>query len=86
MILSEIQAIEQLGPLIGSLIVEMPYGWDPFNIEADDQLVYDWVTHPDNTWCSGKKHDFEVFVKLKAEYEVGDYARAVLQIFGIRVK
>jgi hypothetical protein len=83
--LSQQQAIEQLRPLIGSL-VDIAYGWDPFNIEADDKNVLQWVGHEDNTWCSGKKYDFELFVELKAEYEVGDYARAVLQVFGIRVK
>ena len=84
MVLSEIQAIEQLGPLIGSLIVGMPYGWAPFNSESDDQFVYDWVTHPDNEWCSGKKEDF--IMLSQPEYSVGDYARTVLLVLGIRVK
>lgn len=84
MVLTKEQAIEQLRPLIGSLIVEMPYGWDPFNSEADDQFVYDWVTHPDNGWCSGKKEDF--ILLLQSEHSVGDYARTVLLVLGIRVK
>ena len=62
----------------------MTVGWDPFNIEADDRLIYDWVKHPDNKWCSGKKHDFEIL--LQPEYSVGDYARTVLLVLGIKVR
>jgi hypothetical protein len=83
-VLSEIQAIEQLRPLIGSLIVEMTIGWDPFNNGDDDKNVQQWVKHPDNNWCSGKKEDFELL--LQPEYNVGDYARTLLLVLGIKVR
>jgi hypothetical protein len=84
MVINEQQATEQLRPLIGSL-EEIPYGWDPFNSEEEDKYIYQWVNNPENEWCSGKKHDFNLFV-TDAEYNVGDYARMVLLVLGVTVK
>ena len=83
MVLNERDATIQLCGLVSHL-VEVPHKWSPFTEEADDRLIYDWVKHPDNGWCSGKKQDFELL--LPTEYSEGDYARTVLLVFGIQIK
>jgi len=84
-VISEHDAIAQLRGLI-SPFIELSDQWMPFISETDDRLVYDWVKHEDNGWCSGKKEDFEMFLQMRAGYEDGDYARSVLEVFGIKVK
>jgi len=83
-VLSEKDATIQLQGLISPLVV-LPNPWDPFADEDDDQLIYDWVKHINNDWCSGKKFDFTLFTASE-DYIVGNYARTVLLVLGIRVK
>ena len=84
MVISEHDATIQLVGLINPLIV-LPQSWTPFTNEDHDQLVYDWVNHINNTWCSGKKFDFRLFT-TNEDYVVGNYARTLLLVLGIRVK
>ena len=81
--LTEEQATEQLRILIGSLI-DLPDKWDPMNVESDDKYILQWIKHPQNNWCSGKKYDFETLTKMD-EYAPGQYAWVILTILGFRV-
>jgi len=85
MILTEEQATEQLQNMIHPLH-PLPVQWLPFSGVGDDYDVLEWVRHPDNEWCSGKKEDFELLLGKAVNYQRGDYARTVLAVLGIKVK
>jgi hypothetical protein len=85
MLLTETQATEQLQNLIHP-IHPLPVQWLPFSEVESDYDVLEWVRHPDNDWCSGKKEDFKLLVSKPIDYQRGDYARTVLLVLGIRVK
>ena len=82
--LTEHQARAELRLLVESLDIEVPEGWNPFTSEEDDKYILQWVKHPDNTWCSGKKKDFETQTSTN-EYVTGLYARTIMTILGIRL-
>jgi hypothetical protein len=92
MVITEEQATEQLQNLIQPVHpplsdTEPPrWFWLPFSHTEDDYDVLEWVRHPDNNWCSGKKEDFELLLGKAIDYKTGDYARTVLLVLGIRVK
>lgn len=65
-------------------LIELSDQWMPFISEVDDRIVYDWVMHSDNEWCSGKKEDF--IMLSQPIYTEGDYARTVLLVLGIKVR
>ena len=81
--ITEEQAIEQLRTLVETLR-PLPVEWAPFDNASDDYELLAWVNASGNEWCSGKKYDFRLFNEGK-EYEVGDYARSILLILGLRV-
>ena len=85
MLLTEEQATEQLQNLIHP-VHPLPVQWLPFSHIEDDYDILKWVRHPDNGWCSGKKEDFEFLLGKAVDYKTGNYARAVLEVFGIKVK
>jgi len=83
--LTEEQATEQLCNLISPLI-DLPVQWQPLNSVTDDYNVLEWIRHPQNDWCSGKKQDFEYLLGKAKDYETGKYSLTVLSVLGVAVK
>lgn len=84
-VISEEQAMEQLRVLIEP-IHALPVQWLPFSNITDDYDCLQWIRHENNEWCSGKKEDFKFFVKDLIHYQIGNYAKAVLLVLGIKTK
>ncbi len=84
-VISEERAVEQLRNLIEP-IHALPVQWSPFSNINDDYDCLQWVRHEDNDWCSGKKEDFKLFAGELIHYQIGNYAKALLLVLGIKTR